>query len=137
MSKSKIVTPCPLCGSSGTRNLTRKELRDRNDGKDPIVVVIPRTCTECGHVWDPPLSKGMSYLVAAVCAAGALLGAAIMVGACWILLYATFAADVGGANNMKNRVAVGGIGLLGLGMASWAVPMCRKYLRLARAQPKE
>jgi hypothetical protein len=134
---SKVVTPCPSCGSSNTRQLTRKELRDRNDGKDPVVVVIPRTCTGCGHVWDPPLTKGMCYLVAAVCSLGATIGAAIMVGAFWVLLHATFAADPGGANSLKNRATLGGVGLLGLGMTSWCLATSLKYIRLAAAQKSE
>lgn len=125
--------PCPGCGGSATRKLTTKELRERNDGKDPLVVVRPRICKGCGHVWEPPPSAGMCYVVALPAATGAAVGAVLLAGAVWLLVAAAFM-EAGGSNTLKNRIALAGMGLAGLALASGGLAMCRKYLRLGREQ---
>jgi hypothetical protein len=125
------MIPCPSCGLEVTRQLTRKELRERNGGQDPVVVVMPRICPACAHVWEPPLSRGMCYLVAAVTGIGFLIGAVIFLGAVWLLVQSKFA-PAEGANTLKNQAAVAGFALVGLALATGAGAMCRKYLRLAR-----
>src|SRR5262245_6297102 len=86
---SKPALPCPSCGSPETREVTREELRARNDGKDPLVVVMPRVCSACGHEWEPPLSKSMCYLVASLAGIGLIAGVLIVAGVFWILIQST------------------------------------------------
>jgi hypothetical protein len=123
--------PCPSCGSEVTRALTRKELRERHGGQEPLVVVMPRMCPACGHVWEPPPSRGACHLVAAVAAVGFLVGAGLFVGCAWLLVQSKLA-PAGGANNTRNQVTAAGLSLTGLALATGAGAMCRKYLRLAR-----
>jgi len=112
--------------------LTRKELRDRNGGRDPLVATRPRTCTACGHVWEPPPSKGMCYVVAALAGVGWLVGMGLVVGAVWLLILAINGPG-GEANTLGNRLKVAAVGLVGLALAGGSYSMVRKYLRLARA----
>jgi hypothetical protein len=127
-----VPLPCPACGTTATRLLTRKELRDRNDGRDPLVVTRPRICTACSHVWEPPPSKGLCYVVAALAGIGWLVGMALLVGAVWLLI-AAISGRGGDANSLANRLKVAAVGLVGIALASGSFAMIRKYLRLARA----
>jgi hypothetical protein len=113
--------------------LTRKELRERNGGKDALVVVRPRICAGCGHVWEPPLTRGMCLLVAGLAGVGTLIGVVIVSATLWLLVAAAFS-ETGGANTLTNRIKVSTFGLLGLGLAGGGFAMTRKYLRLAREQ---
>jgi hypothetical protein len=122
--------PCPACGAEPTRKLTRKELRDRNGGRDPVVVVIPRMCLACQHVWEPPLSRGTCYLVAGIAGVGVLVGLAIFVGMVVVLIGSKTVPEEG-ANNTKNQMTAATFGLMGLGIAGGSGAMARKYLRLA------
>jgi len=125
------VISCPACRAPATRMLTRKELRERNNGRDPLVVTRPRICTACSHVWEPPPSKGMCYVVAALAGVGWLVGTALVVGAVWLLI-AAITGPGGEANTLRNRLKVAAVGLVGLTLAGGAYSMIRKYLRLAR-----
>src|SRR5262245_22586374 len=84
------VTPCPSCGSQATRPLTKKEWRERNAGRDAMVVVMPLVCTACGHVWDAPLSPGNCYLVAALSGVVSLLCGAACLASIGLLIWAAF-----------------------------------------------
>jgi hypothetical protein len=125
------LIPCPACRAPATRMLTRKELRERNDGRDPLVVTRPRICTACSHVWEPPPSKAMCYVVAALAGVGWLVGMTLLVGAVWLLI-AAIRGPGGEANTLGNRLKVAAVGLVGIALAGGAYSMIRKYLRLAR-----
>jgi|GEM_PF-6958761 len=129
---AEVAVPCPACRAPATRILSRKEIRDRNNGRDPLVVTRPRICTACSLVWEPPPSKGMCYVVAALAGVGWLVGMALVVGAVWLLI-AAIRGPGGEANTLGNRLKVAAVGLVGLALAGGAYSMIRKYLRLARA----
>ena len=125
------LIPCPGCGKAETRTLTRQELKDRHGGKDPLVVVRPRLCEGCGRVWEPPPSRPVCWIVAALAAAGWLLGVAIVLGAIGLLVAAVFA-EPGGANNPGNRGKLSALGLLGIPLATGGFQMMRRYIALAK-----
>jgi hypothetical protein len=111
---------CPSCGSETTRKLTSKEFRARS-GQDNFVVVMPRKCSACGHVFDPPLSPGVCYLVSAIAAAGLLAGCVLLMASGWVLVRGEFSSPGPGG------LAMGGVALIGIGGTA-----ALKYFRLAR-----
>jgi hypothetical protein len=91
---------------------------------------MPWNCVGCGHVWEPPLSRPLCYVVAALGGLGFLIGSAVAVSAIWLLVQ-TARMPAGGANNPRNRTMVSGYGLAGLALAGGASAMCHRYLRRA------
>ena len=114
--------------------MTRKELRERSGGRDPLVVAMPLLCPACGHVWDAPLSRGTCYLVAALAAFASLLCSAIFVASISLLVWVYFRpaqANKPSGRGVASLITVAG---MSLGAAIGAAFACRKYLRRAREQ---
>jgi len=128
------VMPCPSCGSQATRPMTRKEWRERNAGRDSLVVVMPLICPACGRVWEARLSPGKCYLVAALSAVASLLCSAAFLASIGVLVWAVFIReDKANGNPIGRRLApvimvagASAAGAIGTGI------VCRKYIRRAR-----
>lgn len=126
------VVPCPSCGSEETRPITRKELRARSGGRDPMVVVMPLICTACGHVWEPRLSRRTCYLVASLTGVVSVVCSAVFAASIGVLVWSLFIRE--GEANRANRglapaIMVAAASLSG---AAGTAAVCRKYIRLAR-----
>jgi hypothetical protein len=61
--------PCPECGSTRSRKV---------DAQQSFQVHASRACRDCGHVWEPPASRG-------------LLRFGVVVGLAWFAFGATLA----------------------------------------------
>jgi hypothetical protein len=127
--------PCPSCESEASRQITTKELRERNKGKDPLVVTMPLICTKCGNVWDAPLSSGKCYMVAMLAAVGCVLGIAVSLASAGVVVWAMFIRpNNDGRSRAREMSLIGGLAVLSFSAAIAAGVTCRKYLRRARAQ---
>jgi hypothetical protein len=113
--------------------LTRYELRERNAGQDKIVVLMPRICLDCGHVWEPIPSRGWCYVVALIGAIGALAGVVWAAFALWYVVAAVMGEPLG-ATTFKTWTRVFAFAVVGLVLASGGAAMARKYFRLACEQ---
>jgi hypothetical protein len=110
--------------------MTRKELRERNNGHDPFVVVMPLICSACGHVWDAPLSAGKCYLVAALSGAASLLCSVAFLACLGTLVWAVFIRAEKAEGGRLAPILTGAVVSLG-GAIATAVACC-KYIRRAR-----
>jgi hypothetical protein len=127
------INPCPSCGSTATRRITRKELRERNAGRDPVVVVMPLICPACGHTWQPPLSRGTYYLVAGLTGVLAIIGFVVSATCVVLLVHLTMVRDAGEPfKHFRYLAVLLVVAFMAFLTAIGAAMTCRKYLGLAR-----